>query len=221
MDRTRTMKRRRIILATLCLTTFFLMASCRNGSPYRTGDLVFVAGIDANAMDHAIMGSTGAMVHVGIIDVEGDSVFVIDVAPKTGVSRRSFHQFAEAQQYGSEEIPTMTVMRLKNRRGVKSFVAKAKTLYGAAYDFTFLPDNGLYYCSELVHDCYVRDGEPVFKAYPMDFRNADGEYDPFWVNLFASEGMEIPQGVFGTNPDALFHSDLLKHVETRQGTSPQ
>ena len=197
------------------------MASCRNETLYKTGDLVFVAGIDANAMDHAIMGSTGAMVHVGIIDVERDSVFVIDVAPQTGVSRRTFEQFAEAQKYGNNEEPAMTVMRLKNRRGVKSFVAKAKTLCGADYDFTFLPDNGLYYCSELVHDCYVRNGKPVFDAYPMNFRNADGEYDAFWVNLFASEGLEIPQGVLGTNPDALFRSNILKKVETRPGTSPR
>ena len=198
----------------LCLTALFLLASCGSKNRYQTGDLLFVGGIEANAMDHAIMGSTGQMVHVGIIDVEGDSVFVIDAAPKTGVARRPLEQFIEAQKYGADEIPSMALMRLKKRRGVKSFVAKAKSHCGAIYDYTFLPDNGHFYCSELVYECYVRNGKPIFDAYPMNFRNAEGEFDAFWVNLFAIEGIEIPQGVLGTNPNAMFVSDKLRTIKS-------
>lgn len=191
------------------------MVSCVHDEPMFSGDLIFVegsAGIrteSQSSMDQAIMGSTGAMVHVGIIEVCNDSLFVIDAAPKTGVSRRELKEFLEAQRDEEGLMPNIKIMQLKDQRGIMEFVAKAKNLVGADYDFTFLPDNGKYYCSELVYECYQRHGKPVFEAVPMNFRNADGDFDPYWVELFERQGMEIPQGVLGTNPNDLYHSPLL------------
>ena len=158
------------------------------------------------------MGSTGAMVHVGIIEGCNDSLFVIDAAPKTGVSRRELNEFLEAQRDEEGRMPNIKIMQLKDQRCAMDFVAKAKMLVGAEYDFTFLPDNGKYYCSELVYECYQRNGKPIFEAAPMNFRNADGEFDAYWVELFERQGMEIPQGVLGTNPNDLYHSSLLVPV---------
>jgi len=193
-----------------------LMASCTHDGPMFSGDLIFVEGMSAGIqvdcrpnMDQAIMGSTGAMVHVGIIEGCNDSLFVIDAAPKTGVSRRPLNEFLEAQCDEEGRMPNIKIMQLKDQRGVMEFVAKAKELVGAEYDFTFLPDNGKYYCSELVYECYQRDGKPIFEAAPMNFRNADGEFDAYWVELFERQGMKIPQGVLGTNPNDLCHSPLL------------
>lgn len=196
-----------------------LMVSCSRQSYYQTGDLLFVEGSASGAMDQAIMGSTGAMVHVGIVEVVGDSVFVIDAAPQTGVSRRPLDAFLEAQKDYEGRLPALHLMRLKNNREAASFVAQAKSLCGAEYDFSFMPDNEKYYCSELVHVCYQRKGEPLFEAVPMNFKNEDGGYDEFWVRLFIKQGMVIPQGVLGTNPDAMFQSNLLMHVEPRHGTT--
>lgn len=196
-----------------------LMVSCSRQSYYQTGDLLFVEGSASGAMDQAIMGSTGAMVHVGIVEVVGDSVFVIDAAPQTGVSRRPLDAFLEAQKDYEGRLPALHLMRLKNNREAASFVAQAKSLFGAEYDFSFMPDNKKYYCSELVYVCYQRKGEPLFEAVPMNFKNEDGGYDEFWVRLFIKQGMVIPQGVLGTNPDAMFQSNLLMHVEPRHGTT--
>lgn len=179
---------------------------------FQSGDLLFVEGRASGAMEQAIMGSTGAMVHVGIIEVRGDSVFVIDAAPKTGVSRRTYAVFLEAQKDGQGNMPAIRIMRLKDNSNARDYVAKAKSLCGVEYDFTFLPDNGQYYCSELVHDCYAREGKPLFEAAPMNFRNAEGVFDSYWVELFEAQGMDIPQDVLGTNPDDLFHSPLLISV---------
>lgn len=178
-----------------------------------SGDLIFVEGASAGAMDQAIMGSTGAMVHVGIIEGCNDSLFVIDAAPRTGVSRRPLEVFLEAQKDENGNLPNIRIMQLKDNRDALKFVAKAKSLVGAEYDFTFLPDNGKFYCSELIYDCYQRKGQPIFEAVPMNFRNAEGEFDPYWVELFEAQGMEIPQGVLGTNPDDLFHSPLLVPIK--------
>lgn len=206
------------------------MVSCTHNEPVFSGDLIFVEGISTSirpeccqdtlgiraecrpSMDQAIMGSTGAMVHVGIIEGCNDSLFVIDAAPKTGVSRRELNEFLEAQRDEEGRMPNIKIMQLKDQRGAMDFVAKAKMLVGAEYDFTFLPDNGKYYCSELVYECYQRNGKPIFEATPMNFRNADGEFDAYWVELFVRQGMEIPQGVLGTNPNDLYHSSLLVPV---------
>ena len=193
----------------LLLLTFALVACREQQQPWQTGDLVFVEGTSAGAMDQAIVGSTGAMVHVGIVEVANDSVFVIDAAPKTGVSRRPWEAFMEAQKDENGNLPNISIMRLKDNHDALDFVDKAKSRIGADYDFAFLPDNGKYYCSELVYECYQRDGKPLFEAAPMNFRNAEGAFDPYWVELFEAQGMEIPQGVSGTNPDDLFHSPLL------------
>ena len=197
----------------LFLFLALFLASCAHKAPMHTGDLIFVEGMAEGAMDQAIMGSTGAMVHVGIVEVDGGSVFVIDAAPKTGVSRRPWAEFLEAQKDGQGRLPNMKLMRLKDNCDAAGFVAKAKSHCGADYDFTFLPDNGKYYCSELVYDCYRRNGQPIFKAAPMNFRNPDGEFDPYWIELFEQQGTAIPQGVMGTNPEGMSREDALKRVE--------
>ena len=177
-----------------------------------SGDLIFVEGTSDGAMEQAIMESTGTMVHVGIIEVHNDNLFVIDASPKTGVSRRHLNDFLEAQKDDHGRMPHIIIMQLKDQRDAMEFVAKAKSLIGAGYDFAFLPNNGKYYCSELVYECYQRHGKPIFDAVPMNFCNADGEFAPYWVELFEQQGMEIPQGVLGTNPDDLFHSPLIVPV---------
>ena len=111
-----------------------LVVSCSRQSYYQTGDLLFVEGTASSAMDQAIMGSTGAMVHVGIVEVVGDSVFVIDAAPQTGVSRRPLDAFLEAQKDYEGRLPALHLMRLKNNREAASFVAQAKSLCGAESD---------------------------------------------------------------------------------------
>jgi len=200
--------------ALLFLSAMLLLVSCHNeSSTYQTGDLLFVEGLTNGNMDKAIMESTGTMVHIGIVEVKEDSVYVIDAAPKTGVSRRPLDAFVEAQKDELGNCPTIKQMRLIDTIGVSSFIERAKNLVGSSYDFTFLPDNDKYYCSELVYVCYVRDGNPLFEAIPMNFCNSDGHFDPYWIDLFKEQEMEIPQGILGTNPNAMFNTFILKEME--------
>ena len=198
----------------LCTAFCLLMAaSCQDQTqPYRSGDLIFVEGSPSGAMDQAIMHSTGTMVHVGIVEVRGDSVFVIDATPKTGVSRRDLATFFEQQKDENGHLPNMKLMRLRAPYDVEAFVAKAKSHCGKPYDLSFLPDNDRYYCSELIYDCYQVEGKPLFEAEPMNFRNSQGEFDPYWVELFEAQGMAIPQDALGTNPEAMSHATCLKEI---------
>ena len=77
----------------------------------------------------------------------------------------------------------------------------------------FLPDNGALYCSELVRESYLGpEGEYLFDEAPMNFLDAEGEMPLYWTQLFALLGMDVPQGVPGTNPQAMSESGLLKKL---------
>ena len=187
-----------------------LLSACGGG--LRNGDLVFVCA-DTAGMDAAISDATAGdnavnYSHVGIIEKSGRVFYVIDASPKYGVSRWMLRQFCF-------ENGTCHFYRLKGYDNGNEWVAKAKSCIGLPYDFYFLPDNGKYYCSELVEKCCVAsDGTPIFKTQPMNFQSPDGTIPEYWVNLFDSLGVEVPQGVPGTNPNDLVKSGMLERVES-------
>ena len=195
------------IFVAMALTALF--AAC--GERLRTGDLVFVCA-DTTGMDAAISAattdkSTCDYSHVGIIEACDSGTFVIDATPKYGVSRHPLQQF-------EEENGTCHFYRLKGYNNEDEWLDKAKSYIGLPYDFYFLPDNGKFYCSELVSEvCLDADGNPIFEAQPMNFRAADGTMPDYWVNLFDSLGVEVPQGISGTNPNDLVQSGKLQRID--------
>ena len=208
MRSNRTFRTLLLLVVAMALTVMF--TAC--GEKLHNGDLVFVCadttGMDAAISDATADDNTVNYSHVGIIEVTPDSgAFVIDATPKYGVSRRPLQQFVE-------ENGTCHFYRLKGYDNGNEWVAKAKSCIGLPYDFYFLPDNGKYYCSELVADvCVDADGNPIFKAQPMNFRAADGTIPDYWVNWFDSLGVEVPQGVLGTNPNDIVNSRRIMKLE--------
>ena len=199
-----------LLLFVLAMVLTAMFTACGGG--LRNGDLVFVCA-DTAGMDVAISDATAAdntvnYSHVGIIEESDGLLYVIDASPKYGVSRWMLRQFCF-------ENGTCHFYRLKGYDNGNEWVAKAKSCIGLPYDFYFLPDNGKYYCSELVEKCCVAsDGTPIFKTQPMNFQSPDGTIPEYWVNLFDSLGVEVPQGVPGTNPNDLVKSGMLERVES-------
>ncbi len=160
----------------------------------QTGDLVFVAlpldyMSDTTEMGSAIAASTGDSVginyiHVAIAEVANDSVWIIDATLKHGVDNAA------------------------------KYVENAKQFTGRDYDLYFLPDNDEQYCSELVRNSYIDEkGEHLFSDAPMNFKSDDGTFPPYWVWLFEQIGQPIPQGLPGTNPNAMSKEKCLKKVD--------
>lgn len=185
------------LFVAMVLTTLF--TACGDG--LRNGDLVFVCA-DTTGMDAAISEATADdnavnYSHVGIIECTKEGAFVIDATPKYGVSRHSLREFGA-------ENGELHYYRVKGYNNGNEWVVNAKRYMGRPYDFYFLPDNDKFYCSELVEKCYVAsDGTPIFNPQPMNFQSPDGTIPEYWVNLFDSLGVEVPQGVPGTNPNDL------------------
>lgn len=193
------------------LLAVLMVSSCNNyGQSYpRTGDLVFFKVSQGNEFEDAINSTTSdkpdGFIHVAIIEVSNDSLFLIQ-AETEGVTRRLWDRSTEKAAY--------SIMRLRFSKplAVKA-VERAKAFIGQPYDWYYLPDNDAMYCSELVYESYLdNNGEHLFPAKPMNFRAADGSMPQFWTELFDSLDRPVPEGLPGTNPNDLSRSPLLEKV---------
>lgn len=206
-----------LIVAVAALTA---CATSAPGPALESGDLVFVGipseGAAEGSMGQAIAESTGSgdidYIHTAILEVDGEGTWIVDATAKRGVARYPLDTFILDFHRHDGSFPTFEVFRLKDTKGVEDFLAAAKKYLGEKYDLGFLPDNGMHYCTELVYDAYVRDGQHIFESGPMNFKDASGEFPAFWVRTFKKLGAEIPQGQPGTNPQAMHGSDAIEYI---------
>lgn len=207
------------------ILTVALLVSCNSlENSIQTGDLLFVGGLrapsDNGSMSEAIMDATGGndinYTHAAILEVDEDGlIWVIDASPNRGVDRHPLDTLISDFTTKDGKTPYMEVMRLQDNSRAESYIANAMGFIGEDYDFYFLPDNGKHYCTELIEDSYIDNGEPVFKGKPMNFKNKDGEFPEYWKQLFSSLGQDIPQGVKGTNPQDMHDDPRLKKLDIR------
>lgn len=204
------------------IASVILISACQfSGSRPRTGDLLFVGYCtesvsEESTISGAIAAATGSgkinYTHVAIVEVAGDTCWIVDATTGRGVSRYPMEDFIKDFTEGSENPPVFEFMRVKgeSRAALKGYLENAKSRIGLPYDYHFLPDNGEYYCSELVYDAYVRkDGSHIFHSAPMNFLDKDGHLPKYWAELFEKLGDEVPQGIPGTNPADLHNEKSL------------
>ncbi|MBO4264112.1 MAG: hypothetical protein J5871_05475 [Bacteroidales bacterium] len=204
---------------TALVAVLLVTLSCRPA--LRSGDLLFVGYREDGAcagMAAAIAAATASgdirYVHVAVLDVDDTgSIWVIEASPERGVSRHPLDTLLADFRAPEGGAPVWEVCRLRDRSAARACVARACGYLGEEYDVCFLPGNGMHYCSELVYDACLRaDGSPVFDTVPMNFKNADGFFPAYWTAWFARLGLDIPQGVAGTNPAQLRNSKNLVHL---------
>lgn len=204
-------------------SAILLLFSCsKNFEKPKTGDLVFVgypAGtLSGNGgMAEAISSSTGdgklEFVHTAILEVTDSGDFVIDATIKYGVDRHPLDTMIRQFMLEDGTMPILVYMRLKDDDGVDGFVENSKAFIGEGYDLYFLPDNSLHYCTELVYDSYIKNGEHIFSSSPMNFKDANGNMPEYWTKLFDYLGQKVPQGIEGTNPQSMSESPALVRIQ--------
>lgn len=198
----------------LSLATLMAMASCSSNSrppasQLETGDLIFVS--DTAGMGSAVMESTGQFSHVAVVERRNDGVYVWEATPSRGVIRSRLNRFLGAMDCDS------TALMQQHGNGLLTLVRHPQGLdatrltdllyrrLGQSYDDYFMPNNGRCYCSELIEECfYNTNGEKIFHTLPMNFKAIDGTMPDYWTRWFDSLGVEIPQGMPGTNPSDLY-----------------
>ena len=208
----------------------FLFISCgQNYDCLQTGDLIFVGlpmdyNADANSMGAAIASATGEdgelnIIHVAIAEVENDSIWIVDATIAHGVDRHPLDTFLHDFTLRDGSYPEFIVKRVIGV-DAEAAVERAKTYCGCSYDVHFLPNNDEFYCSELVQQSFLDGyGNPIFLSEPMNFRAPDGSMPQYWEYLFGRLGMEVPQGLPGTNPKKMSESDYLIDVPASVLTS--
>lgn len=149
--------------------------------------------------------------HVGIALCANGADSVLEASTE-GVRTVALKDFlAEAGSIHGR--PAVVAMRLRDTSGLAVSLLRARTCLGLPYDYSFRPDNGRLYCSELVWESYRRaDGTPVFPARPMNFRAEDGTMPRYWVALFEKLGEPIPEGEPGTNPNEMARDPQLVEI---------
>ena len=201
----------------LYIGMLFSAVSCGRPTPeLHPGDLLFQIG-KTSEMTEAITAATGEAQrlnysHVGIAVPATGADSVLEATSDGGVRLTALADFL-GRSARIDGRPAVTVMRLRDTTGVAAAIERARKFIGQPYDYSFRPDNGKMYCSELVWESYLApDGSRRFPARPMNFLAADGSLPRFWAELFAGLGEEIPQDIPGTNPNDMARDPQLKEV---------
>ncbi|WP_373891846.1 YiiX/YebB-like N1pC/P60 family cysteine hydrolase [Weissella confusa] len=181
-------------------------------SELQTGDLLFV-GSTTEQFSQMIAQSTQPdtetfnYTHVGIVEIAADGVFVLHASPELGSVRQPLNDFID-QQTGS-----IDVYRLKASPDLMPVIAKANTLLGQPYNWSFIASEPGFYCSEFIETAFSAIKNP-FKKIAMTF-GPDDSILPEWQTYYAKLGLPVPNGEPGTNPNALISNQLERVVRLR------
>ena len=141
--------------------------------------LLFISIPDDYDLDDKSYFPTSAgqnLIHVAILELEGQQVFAIDATLKYGVDRHPLDTLLSQFTLRGGRLPRIEVKRLAEGQQIhmpiaREAVKRAETYLGDAYDTAFDPENDALYCSELVHLCYLdADGKPLFPLHEIDLR---------------------------------------------------
>ena len=179
----------------------------------QTGDLLFcssTSGELSKAIDQATQTANQTHFdHVGIVEVEKDTVWVMHAAPKKGVCREFIRQFLATEK--GQIIPTVYRLKTNYQKAIPEAIQKAMKFIGQSYNYTYkLHQKGLY-CSEFIYEIFNADS--IFTLNPMTFKNHEtGETLPGWINHYQKLGIPVPEGEPGCNPNGLASSQKLQLI---------
>ena len=198
----------------LFILLFFLLNCTSLKQDIRNGDLVFVTAQKENlsgAINRVTQkNETENYDHIGIIEKNRNSVFVLHAAPKGGSQKQTLKDFIKNQTEGNAEI---YLYRLKPefQNSILEAIKNANSLLGKPYNFTYVLNEDTLYCSDFIERIFRN--YHVFDLKPMTFVNPKtGKTDDFWFKFYQEKNMEVPEGKLGCNPNGLANSEKLVKI---------
>lgn len=180
----------------------------------KNGDLLFVTAKESGlsgAINNVTQKQKAASFdHIGILEKEGNQMFVLHAAPKGGSQRQNLNDFVKDQKKEGQEV---IVYRLKPeyQKAIPGAVRKANSMLGQPYNFNYILDEHSYYCSDFVERAFR--AENIFKLEPMTFIDPKtGKPNVFWEEFYRKKNLKIPEGELGCNPNGLAGSGKLERV---------
>lgn len=180
----------------------------------QNGDLIFVGAQQENlsgAINRVTQRTENASFdHVGIIEIKEDSVLIIHASTQKGSVREPldslvFKENSNPKQFG--------IYRLKGtyQSAINQAITSSKTLLGKPYNWSYVLNDSSLYCSDFVERAFRQAS--IFKLEPMTFKNPEtGNTDPFWIDFYAKQGIDVPEGKLGCNPNGLAANEKLEFI---------
>ena len=176
----------------------------------KNGDLIF-QNLDCGALCDAIESVTEGykgipLSHVGIIEIKKKRILIIE-AIGSKVHKTPIDIFLKriVDSLGRPKIIIGRLLPNYAKLLPKALLFCNKKI-NVPYDDAFLPNNGKYYCSELLYDAfkYANQGIPFFALFPMTYKNKiTSNFFKAWVDYFEALKMTIPEGIDGCNPASI------------------
>lgn len=179
------------------------------------GDLLFVTaartGLSGAIDDATRRDGQPSFDHVALVAYNTDRHVVLH-ADGEGSRQQPLDAFLDAAQARQRQV---VVYRLRPiRRGtIPAAIDQARRMLGRPYNHSYVQDEDSYYCSDFIERAFR--SHTVFALQPMNFRNPQtGEISGHWIALYRGMGMDVPQGLPGTNPNDMAASPVLERVGT-------
>lgn len=200
----------------ILLCSIFLFFACKITfikNKIENGDLVFVESNEQNlsgAISRVTKGDESKISydHIGIIEKNGNQVYVLHATTKGGSKRESLKSFLKTQGNTRKAI-----YRLKNgyKSAIPDAIKRAKEMLGKPYNTLYILNDSSYYCSDYIERAFRKDS--IFELNPMTFKNPEtGEIDDYWKSFYAKYHKEVPEGELGCNPNGLSESSKIQKV---------
>ncbi|QLE79811.1 hypothetical protein FLM55_08740 [Francisella sp. Scap27] len=160
------------------------------------GDVIFIANESEENISSLSSGFSGvSFYHCGIYI--GDNK-IIEAVTYQGVIEANLDKYKSNKKLVARtDLDSYTLERI---------ISKAKSFIGFKYNDFFLPnqDKALY-CSELIHEAFARTlGKPYFQEQTLNYYCLEThKISDYWQNLYAEQGLEVPQGEKGSHPNNL------------------
>lgn len=199
------------ILATNAQTTTWY-----NGVELKHGDLLFV-GAKTESLSGAInrvtqLTDSAAFDHVGLIEVVDGIPYLLHASDKNGSDREPLD---EVTKFHKKRLYAVYRVNSEFQLAIADAMQKAHQMLGKPYNKSFVLNDSSYYCSDYVERAF-REVE-LFDLEPMTFINKEtGKFDEYWVKFYKWQGIPVPEGELGCNPNGLAASNKIHKVGTLQ-----
>lgn len=199
-----------ISLCAIAGILWFVSCTPKYGLKLHNGDLLFVCAGGKNlsgAIDRVTQtGSHTHYDHIALLEKKGNKFHVFQSNIPRGSEAITLNRFLE------EAGQPVDVYRLKKAylHDAQSAIRIAKTLLGKPYNYTYIPSDTAFYCSDFIQRCFAKDS--IFTLHPMTFKDASGKTDGAWIEFYRKLHLEVPEGKPGCNPNGMAASDKIYYT---------
>lgn len=208
----------KLISACLLAWLFALHVFAQTSSAFmpRNGDLLFQdlrCGALCDAIEKVTVGVNNLKFsHMGLVCMKENQPFVIE-ALGNNVQLTPLDVFLQ-RSVDAKGKPRAVVGEIPDsmRAVADTAVMIALSQIGMPYDDAFLPNNGKWYCSELIAYAFNKAAHrTLFPNAPMTFKDPEsGAFMPAWIEYYNELEQPIPEGKPGCNPGGMSRAPFLK-----------